>query len=287
MIGNNNIRKIKQGKPKTRKPYRDEKFGGSWRITLVVFCVIVLSAIVGAVGGFSTRYVYSLVTTSVSFKISKIEITGNKRVAREDLIELSGIEQGNNIFSVDVDDAAKSIQSNPWIKGVTVKRHFPDKIMIHVEEWNATAILRRADLMLMDESGEPFKTLQPGDPVDLPIITIPTQNGPESQNRIIEQAFHVMKLAKVSSIVSQNIISEVVAKESGIQIVGVNAPYLIKLDSGDIDGSWAKLENVLADAQRSGMEVLEADVRYRDGIALMVRGTPKTLVAENARVNVP
>lgn len=54
---------------------------------------------------------------------------------------------------------------------MSLARNLPATIVIHVRERVAAALIALDDLQLSTADGEPFKRLEPGDPVDLPIVT--------------------------------------------------------------------------------------------------------------------
>ena len=275
-------RKIKQAKPKARKPLRSKR-SGSWRKVAAVLAFVVVASTVGAAGGFCARQLYVLFTSSQTFAVHNIEVLGTTRVGRNEILDRSGISEGANIFSVDIDEAARLIQSHPWIKGVTVKRYFPDRILIHIVERTAAAIIRLDKLMLIDGDFEIFKALEAGDPRDFPIITV--RRG--SENAIdpvaMKRALRLIESARSSSIVNDSNISEIILTDHGMEIVLIGPPYSIKMGYELADENWSKLETVLADAQRNGEEVVGVDLRYREGAALRVKSSPQTLVADGRR----
>ncbi len=79
-------------------------------------------------------------------------------------------------------------------------------------------------------------------------------------------------------------ISEIVVSASGLKLIGVDEPHYVEMGDKDIERRWLMLEIVLAEARRSGAEVIEVDLRYRDGAALKLKAAPKTLVADGRRV---
>lgn len=117
------------------------------------------------------RWTHTYATTSPHFAVGAAQVTGNQRVAAEELQQLSGLTPGTNIFAVSPDEAARRVGQHPWIASAAVRRRLPDRITIEVAEREAVALLRVGGLYLVDAEGTVFKRLEPGDPVDLPVIT--------------------------------------------------------------------------------------------------------------------
>lgn len=82
------------------------------------------------------------VVNSELFHLKTIEIKGNAHVDKNEVLTLLDIERGDNIFSWDMDAAKTRLQSNPWIKGVSISRSFiPASVVVRVVEHRPTATL--------------------------------------------------------------------------------------------------------------------------------------------------
>lgn len=67
------------------------------------------------------------------FNITKIEVDGNKSVSKENIINLSGLKKGENIFKLG-SKVNEKIKENKYIEKVNVKRVFPNTVKIMVQE---------------------------------------------------------------------------------------------------------------------------------------------------------
>ncbi len=68
------------------------------------------------------------------FGISDISVTGNTLLASEDIIAASGIEKGENVFRISGKKAARKLSKLAYVEGAKIKRKFPAKIVIEVDE---------------------------------------------------------------------------------------------------------------------------------------------------------
>ena len=68
------------------------------------------------------------------FGITQISVTGNTLLAAEDVIAASGIEKGENVFRISRKKAEKALTSEAYIEGAKIKRKFPAKIVIEINE---------------------------------------------------------------------------------------------------------------------------------------------------------
>lgn len=68
------------------------------------------------------------------FKITEIDVENNKIVPSNIIVKLSKIQNGNNIFYLNLYRSKNSILNNPYIKAVSIKRQLPSKCIIIVNE---------------------------------------------------------------------------------------------------------------------------------------------------------
>jgi len=111
------------------------------------------------------------VMTSPRFAVAEIQVDGEERRTEATIAGESGIEVGVNVFALDLDAAREKLLADPWIAQATLARRLPGTILIQVVERRAAAIVSLGDTFLATGEGEPFKRLEPADPVDLPLIT--------------------------------------------------------------------------------------------------------------------
>ena len=69
--------------------------------------------------------------------IKNIEVINNKNISKDEIIKLSGINKGDNIFYTNMDNIKNGIITNPYIMKVEIKRELPDTILINVKEREA------------------------------------------------------------------------------------------------------------------------------------------------------
>jgi cell division protein FtsQ len=132
------------------------------------------------------------------FNLQHVEITGNRRLSRAEVVEASETEAGINLLTVDLNEIASRLQRHPWIRSASVYRRFPGSLIIEIEERTPRAILAAEKLYYVDEQAEYFTRLLPGDPVRFPLFTGVTpddlkSNGPEIQE-MIRLGLHVLDL---------------------------------------------------------------------------------------------
>jgi cell division protein FtsQ len=109
--------------------------------------------------------------TSPRFAVTEIDVLGHERRSAEAIAGESGVTAGANVFSLDLDGARARLLADPWISEATLARRLPGTILIQVTERRPAALVAMGDTYLATAEGEPFKKLEPDDPVELPLIT--------------------------------------------------------------------------------------------------------------------
>ncbi len=128
-------------------------------------------AIVVATAGIVTWTARKHVVTSGRFAVTEIDVLGNEQRSRDALIAETGLALGVNVFTVDLDAVRAKLLADPWIAEATLARRLPGTILLRVTERRAAALVALGDTYLANADGVPFKVLELGDPVDLPVVT--------------------------------------------------------------------------------------------------------------------
>lgn len=185
---------------------------------------------------------FGYISKSPRFSIKNIQIEGAARRSVEEISQLAGIAQGNNIFSLDLEQAQIAITRDPWIRQAAVSRKLPGTVKITVVEREATSLVSvGGDLYLASHGGDLFKRVETGDPIDFPVITgIPADGDRSGATQLVRRAQDIVTEYERLPIAKKMPLQEVhLTEEGGItMLVGRDAvmltlghgPYRIKLE---------------------------------------------------------
>lgn len=89
------------------------------------------------------------------FSIEEIEVDGNRYYSDEEVIVMSGIKEGSNLFfGVDKSEAVERLTKDPYFVDVKIKKSLPKKLTIKVEERHQIAALKYGEqYIVLDEDG--------------------------------------------------------------------------------------------------------------------------------------
>ena len=107
------------------------------------------------------------------FKVEAIEVVGNGRYTREQVLSAAEIEYGENMFLINKYAIADRITRQlPYVQSVRPWRHWPNTIVLQIEEGEAVAAVAEAeDTWLISAEGKLLERLPPDGGEDYPRIT--------------------------------------------------------------------------------------------------------------------
>jgi len=121
------------------------------------------------------------------FFIDRITVQGADKLGAEQVIRLSGLQTGLNIFSVDVQQISRALKVHPMVQDVKVIRHWPRHLEIQVSERQAWALIPcQGSFLCVDQEGIVIDKLNTFAPDQYCIITMDNQPGQVVLGQIID-----------------------------------------------------------------------------------------------------
>lgn len=112
----------------------------------------------------------SWMKSSPVFTVSSVTVEGTSRIDKSEVLRLSGLRTGMRIMGISPGAAERAIAKNPWVKRVSVTRHFPGTVVISVQEREPLALINSGNVYYTDDEGK-LLPLFPNTYSDLPLIT--------------------------------------------------------------------------------------------------------------------
>ena len=125
-----------------------------------------------------------LVLNAEALTITRINVSGNSRLSRGEVVALLDGVRGTNMLTVDLDAWRKKLLSSPWVADAAIRRVFPGTVSVVISERQPMGIGRINDqLYLIDDRGGIIDEFGPNyAEFDLPVIdglaAPPSDNGP-------------------------------------------------------------------------------------------------------------
>ncbi len=209
-----------------------------------LFSIFLLIVVIGVASYFTLR--------RGTFTVGEIVIKGNMHVKGREILKRSGLMEGSSSIFFLENQVAELILKNPWIKSVLVKKEYPKKVIIEIEEETIYCII-------LDEDGKPHYLSKNGSRIeagefiaglDFPVLIGDGIN----DSKLINEALLILQLSSKSDILNWNEISEVhLDTVYGINVYTTDGRQ-VDFDRNNIESKWRKLEKIITHARVSGLE---------------------------------
>ncbi len=135
-----------------KKMTRVERKKRNKKIVLIIFLSLLLITLI-----------FQIMKRVKFFNINLIKVTGNKVLTDKEIIDLSEINIGDNIFDVKLSKAKKNIAESPYVKEVRSRRVYPARVNLHVVERDESFKIpyKGETMVLVDRQGRILKLGKP------------------------------------------------------------------------------------------------------------------------------
>ncbi|WP_208437391.1 cell division protein FtsQ/DivIB [Bartonella taylorii] len=101
------------------------------------------------------------VVSDVGFVVTDVDISGNKRLVKQEILKILELDTAPSIFTFDVDKARSLLEQQAWVQSVNIQKIYPNRVLISVVEREPYAIWQHDGMMdIIDHTGRvivPFK----------------------------------------------------------------------------------------------------------------------------------
>jgi len=124
-------------------------------LTFVIFLITAMS--LGAV------WIHDAVVQSPFLAVKRLDITGLKRVTRDDLISRADLDRPVTLFEINPDRIEKKLTAHPWVAKASVKRRLFSTLAISIVEQVPLAIVevQNQTKLIINTLSLPFKEYDP------------------------------------------------------------------------------------------------------------------------------
>lgn len=106
------------------------------------------------------------------FRVKGIQVNGNKQLRREQIVALTGLAKGINIFKANLKLAEDKIALHPMVKQVNISRELPSTIVINLTERKPVGLaVNPGHFIAVSEDGFYLAKVNNMGTINLPIIT--------------------------------------------------------------------------------------------------------------------
>ena len=220
---------------------------------------------------------------SPAFPLRAIEVVGKlEHVRRPQVVGALQGQVSGTFFTADLGFLRERFQSIPWVRRAEIRRHWPDRLQVTLDEHVPLARWGRPeDAQLLNRQGEPFYAASSG---DLPVLS-----GPEGTERLMASRYgqFLATLAPLGVVPTEVLLSErfawQVKLENGVWLqLGREQPRdpVNERLARFVEAYPRTIGKLDARLHGDGMRV---DLRYANGFAVRVPGLERTNSGRAAR----
>jgi cell division protein FtsQ len=210
--------------------------------------VAVTSCVLTIVGLF---FLVQMMLSSDLFHVDRVLVKGCHKLEKQQVIALSDIHLGVNTFDLDLELIGQQVEANPWVRNAGVKRIFPSRIEISLNERKPVAIINLGLLYYVDERGDVFKVLDGSDDLNYPIITgfsyAQVEGDDPAFTNELQQVVKLIANLKQRQVMNLQQISEIHRDDSGsLALFTLDNAVKITLGRNDFMKKLNRLEKIYA-----------------------------------------
>lgn len=215
------------------------------RRNFLIRILVVFGAVIAA---------YNFISSSL-FDIKPIEVNKNTFYKDEQIVKISGLVEGTNIFKARLSDAEKKLEKEPYIKNAELSRNFPDKILIDViERKEMASIPYGPKFIVVDNEGIALRTTKQNP--NLTIIEGITVNkltlGEVLHTK--DQDDYLSAIKVLNEMAKKGIFFKKIASANGIIKIFVYDQLICKANEKNIINNMDTLKQIIYDLYKKGIE---------------------------------
>jgi cell division protein FtsQ len=256
---------------------RRKKFSGKtwsfYRRMLVLGAVAVAGLTAAGVSG-----EFLLYSPKVALlKPDQLELTGNRIVAREAVLQQFAHDRGRSVLRIPLDARRSAIEELPWVESASVQRILPNRIRVELTERSPIAFLRNGtELALIDAHGVILDRPRGGN-YQFPIVTGLSESIPrDERGRRMQTYQEFLRDIDFVRAGSSDRVSEIdLANPKDLRVVmtGIAAPndsqaVSIQFGASDFAGKYRMVVDNFAQWQASNGRVRSIDLQYSRQVIL-------------------
>ncbi len=255
------------GKRKRSHSARKRKKGkgpGRGRIPLRQWFPVAAAVLAFLLLGAGGAAAYSWLGRSAIFSVRVVDMNPCAHVKGDEVSAiLKGVARGN-IWSLSKEEIGRRILSHPFVREVVVRKAFPDKLVVSIEEREPVAMVNLDALYYVDERGNIFKRLTAYDAKNFPILTGFSRDDLASRDpvtiRNLKKTIDLLRHAEAGTL-NRNISEVHFDAQDGFTLVTRDFGLQLKIGTMDFGEAMRRVEEAIPKLASLGGEKKVVDLK--------------------------
>jgi len=209
---------------------------------------------------------YRALDSATYFRLKNIDVSSAKRLTREEILGLAGIESGKDLLRMNLKRMGEHILQNPWVETVRINRYFPDALSITITEREPLAIVNMGFIYYLDKNANVFKVLNQGDNLDYPVVTGFSEEelgtDPKGTKDALKSTCELLKILREKGAFILADVSEIhYDKGYGFTMFTASGALPVKIGAGDFTAKIERFALIYRDlmVQRPLLQYIDLD----------------------------
>jgi cell division protein FtsQ len=209
--------------------------------------------------------VYSWLGRSTLFSVRDVDMNSCAQVTRDEVAGMLAAGKGGTIWSLSAEAIGRRLLTHPWIREVRVRKVFPDRLVVRIEERRPVAMINLDVLYYVDEEGDVFKRLSAYDSKNFPIITGFSRADLSARDAValrnLRRTIELLHQAE-SGVLSQNVSEIHFDPQEGFTLVTRDTGLALKIGTMEPREAMQRIEEALPKLSRLGKVRGAVDLKY-------------------------
>jgi cell division protein FtsQ len=193
---------------------------------------------------FAGHQLYVRLLEDSFFEVKKVEIEGCRKIPEKTILSLARVEGMPNLFTLPIKEITDRVEAHPWVEVVRVRKVFPNRVLIQIEERRPMAILQLDEPYYIDSKGVIFSKV--GDPA--------------AAKHLITNALELLRIADQKKIPPLEEISEIrMEKTFGIRCFTQAEGVEVRMGWDHFGEKLRRLSLIWPDLQKRGVPAASID----------------------------
>lgn len=226
-----------------------------------IFKFVILASLCGVLvaGGYSLWH-------SSLVQIGEVVFYGNKYLSEEELMTLMETGKDRNLLSLSLRRLARSFSASPWIKSVSLRKEYPRRLLVRIEEAVPVALLESGrEIFLVDDEGNVLEKLKGQSVPFLPVISGGLNRNPDTYL----EAIYLAKVVKDTGLAAEKDRIGISGIEGGADDLTLSVDGLVvKVGEGQYEEKLSRLFELSDEIKRKGIAVDYIDLRFANRVVV-------------------
>jgi len=199
------------------------------------------------------------------FPLKEVVFIGNRHLRDAELKKLMGVSEGNDLLKLSCQRLANGLLSSAWIKSVSIRKEYPDRLLVRVVESEPFALFKSSGkLFIIDDTGRKLEEIHGGSQPLLPIIV---SNSFTVEPSSYSEALNLIRALKDTSIASRPVeIVGVDSDKANLSLLVDGTP--VRIGEGRYDEKLLRFVELEKEVRRRWAKVEYIDLRFANRVVV-------------------